>query len=262
MNLYRIYAIILRYSVISFRELNRLMQITYFPILDIILWGYMGLWMQKSNPSTGILMIYLAAIVLWATVWTIEIELSLNLLEELESRNIVNLASTPLELSEWLLGNIILGLAKSVFVIFLSSSITYIIFGFNMWHLGIGLLPIILLIICSGLILGIFLTGILLWGGQQIAVLTWSIPYLILTFSAPFYSVELLPVCLQYIVKLLPTTHIFESLRELIRTEMLPQKTILISLVLNVMYLTAALIFCFRMFNRSKTRGLAQLEQE
>ncbi len=262
MSIYRIYAITARYAIVGFREMSRLMQITYFPFLDIALWGYMGLWMQKSSTNPHILMIYLAATVLWGAVWTAEIELSLNLLEELESRNIVNLASTPLTHSEWLISNIILATGKSFLVVLFSTGITYIIFGINIFSLGSAVIPIALSIICSGVILGIFLTGILLWGGQQITVLVWSIPYLVLTFSAPFYPADMLPGWLQPVVKALPTTHIFESLRTVINSGFLPQKTFLISLLLNALYLVVAISFNYRMFNRSKKRGLAQLEQE
>jgi len=262
MSIYRIYAIIIRYGIVGFRELNRLMQIIDFPLLDIALWGYMGLWMQKSSSNPHILMTYLAARVLWSAVWTVEIEFSMNLLEEFESRNFINLVSTPLKHAEWIIGNTILGFGKSLLVVLMSSLVAYLIFGLNVFSLGFGIIPLILSIIFSGLVLGLFLTGILLRGGQQIAVLIWSIPYLILTFSAPFYPANILPTWIQPIVKALPTTHIFESLRGLINNGIIAQKSLFISFGLNALFLLVAVLFNYAMLIQSKKRGLVHVEQE
>jgi len=248
--------------MVSIRELNRIMYIFYYPILDVALWGFMSLWMQQSSTDTNIVMIYLAAIVMWSVVWTVEMELTINMHEELESRNVVNLFSTPLTLSEWLSGNIILAIIKSFGVFLLSSSMAYLFFGVNVFNLGIKLLPLLILMITSGFVMGIFLTGILIRGGQQIAILIWSIPYLILTLSAPFFSVDVLPRWIQPIVKAFPTTHIFESLRHLIAHGTLPYKGIFMSTMLNIIYIFAAVFFIFYMFKKSKEHGLAQLEQE
>ncbi len=262
MSLYRIYAIILRYARVGFREPGRLTQITYFPLLDVLLWGYMGLWIQKSSSNPHMLMIYIGAIILWGTVWTVEMEFSLNLLEEFESHNIVNLTSTPLQLSEWVAGNTILALLKSLFVVLITSGMAYLVFGINILSFGAPFIPILFSIICSGLTLGIFLIGILLWKGQQLSVLIWSIPYLILTFSSPFYALEILPSWIQFLSKALPTTYIFEALRTLINSGALPHKILFASLILNAIYLIAAVSFSSYMFNQSRQKGLAQLEQE
>lgn len=262
MSIYRIYAIILRYAIVGFRELNRLMKVAYFPLLDIAIWGYMGLWIQQSSSNPHILMTYLTAMVLWSTVWAVEIEFSLNLLQEFEARNFVNLASTPLKHAEWLIGNTILGSLKSFIVICASSTTAFLLFGINILDLGSSVIPMIFSMFLSGLILGILLTGLLLWEGQQISVLIWSIPYLTLTLSAPFYPVKMLPHWLQIVVKAFPTTHIFEALRYFINTGTFPQKIILISLGLNSIYLIIVTNFNYRMFNRSKKRGLTHLEQE
>jgi len=263
MSIYRIYAIIFRYAIVGFRELSRLMNLFYYPILDVILWGYMSLWMQQSAPATeNVVLVYLSAMTLWAVVWAVQMEFTLNLHEELESRNVVNLFSTPITLSEWLIGNVILSALKSILVAFLSTVAARLLFGVNVLGLGVNLVPLLLLINCSGLVLGIFIAGILIRAGQRISTLIWSIPYLLLTFSAPFYPTDILPGWLQNIVKTLPMTHIFESLRHLIKYGTLPYKAVFVSAILNFIYLIGAIVFIFCMFNRSKMRGLAQLEQE
>lgn len=263
MSIYRIYAIILRYAIVGFRELSRLMNLFYFPILDVILWGYMSLWMQQSAPTTeNITLVYLAAMVLWAVVWTVQMEFGMNLHEELESRNMVNLFSTPIKLSEWLIGNVMLSALKSILVALVSAGAARLLFGVNVFGLGINFIPLLLLINCSGLILGTFITGILIRAGLRISVLVWSLPYLLLTFSAPFYPTDVLPGWIQNIVKTLPMTHIFEALRHLIKYGTLPRKAIFMGTMLNFIYLIGAIGFIFYMFNRSKVRGLAQLEQE
>jgi len=263
MNLYRIYSLTIRYWIVGIREINRLFSIIYFPVLDVALWGYMSLWMQRSSSSSiNIVMIYLAAIVLWDTIWTINNEQSLNLLEELESRNVVNLFSTPITLGEWIVAGIILSVTKALFTLFFASGVAWLFYGINIFSLGWSIAPLALLFICSGLALSFFLNGILIRGGQQIAILIWSVPYLILTFSAPFYPVSLLPQWVQYFAKSLPTTYTFEALRHLIEHGKLPIHDIFMSTALNILYFIVAILFFNYMFNKSKELGLAQLEQE
>jgi ABC-2 type transport system permease protein len=263
MNWGRIYALIIRYLMLTTHELGRLTLLIYYPILDTALFGYMSVWMQQSSPdATNITLLYLTTVVLWSTVWTINTELSLNLRKELESHNVVNLFSTPMQLDEWIIAGIILSFFKALFSIALGTIISKFFFGVNILHAGIGLLPIILTLSFSGLTLSFFIIGILIFGGLQITQIIWSIPYLVLTFSAPFYSIDVLPHWVQLIARALPTTHAFESLRHLIEHGTLLINTLLISFMLNGIYLIISICFFIYMFNKSKERGLAQLEQE
>ncbi|TET06714.1 ABC transporter permease [Candidatus Dependentiae bacterium] len=262
MNPGRIYALTIRYFILTTHELGRLALLIYYPILDIALFGYMSMWMQQSSPGTiNITLLYLTTIVLWSTVLTINTELSLNLRKELESRNLVNLFSTPMQLDEWIIAGVIISFFKALFSIALGTIISKFFFDVNILHAGIGLIPIALSLSISGLALSFFIIGILIFGGLQITTIIWSIPYLVLTFSAPFYSVDVLPQWIQPITKALPTTHAFEALRHLIEHGATPLNTLLTSFMLNGIYLIISICFFIYMFNKSKERGLAQLEQ-
>ena len=59
-------------------------------------------------------------------------------MEELLSRNVVNIFSTPLSLAEWIAAMMVLGLINIFFVIACCSLAIWLLYGINIFILGIG----------------------------------------------------------------------------------------------------------------------------
>ena len=56
----------------------------------------------------------LTGVVFWQVVWRANYEISVNLLEEFWNQNLVNLFATPLNVWEWSVSLVVLGLLKNV----------------------------------------------------------------------------------------------------------------------------------------------------
>ena len=80
-------------------------------------------------------------------------------------------------------------------------------------------------------------------------------------FSAVFYPVSALPAFLQPISYLLPSTYVFEGMREVIATGTFPALHLWGALGANIVYLVLSVWFFFRMFAYVKREGkLLKLE--
>jgi ABC-2 type transport system permease protein len=262
MYLYRVVALIARYAFEIPRDFFRVFDLTFYPLMDIILWGFMSLWVQTGgNPETaniGTLM--LLSLVLWMVVENANREIAFNLTEELYAHNLVNILVTPMQISEWLISVVILALIRVTFVFIFCSLVIWTLRCINVFALGMLLGAILPLLLLSGISLGLGISALMMRWGRRISTFIWSIPYLVLSFSAVFYPMRLLPPWAQIIGKMLPICYVFETLRTAITTGIVSWSSLGISLALNILYLAGAITLFIWMFDKSREQGLAQLE--
>jgi len=262
-NIERVYAIILRYILVVPRDLYRVFELIFYPIMDIVLWGFMGLWVQQQAQrglNFGILLP--TSLVLWMVVERTQSEISLNLAEEIWAHNIINLFVTPMKLIDWLTSVIILGIIKALFIFFFAALTLWVFLGVNILSLGMILIPLWILLLLSGFVIGLCVTALLVRYGRHLSPLIWSIPYLILSFSAVFYPVAMLPKWAQYISRLLPTTYVFETLRAFVMHNVIDYKLLAYCCGFTMLYLVIGSFLIVRLFAKSREIGLSQLESD
>ena len=90
--------------------------------------------------------------------------------------------------------------------------------------------------------------------------MAWAIPWGLMPFSGVFYPPETLPMWGQKVSALLPTTYIFEGMREVITTGLVSYEKLFISFGLNILYLIIAVVFFKICFSVSLKKGLSRLE--
>jgi ABC-2 type transport system permease protein len=259
----RISGLIKRYLLIKVRDLHRLANLFYFPVIDILLGGLIWLWMGRTNPQITLACTeYLFSLIFWIVANASQFETCFNFLEEFQSRNLLNMFSSTMEHTDWLIASAVLCTIEATMSLTICSLIAYWAFGTNILIIG-SLLPcVVLLFIASGWIMAIMTAGLFLIFGQRVTFLIWAIPYLILPLSAPWYPIEVLPGWAQYIAYCLPTTYLFEGVRNTAFGNPMPIAYLIISFILSCIYIAIAILFFNRMFKKSKEKGLAHLEQE
>lgn len=262
MQLYRIIALIMRYAFEIPRDFFRAFDLTFYPLMDIILWGFMSLWVEtgSTSASSNIGTSILFSLILWMVVENANREIAFNLTEELYAHNLVNILVTPIKISEWLLSVIFLAFVRAIFVFAFCSLAVWILRDINIFDIGFILAFLLLLLIMFGISLGLGISALMMRWGRRISTFIWSIPYLILSFSAVFYPLHLLPPWAQIIGKAMPICYVFETLRSILTTGTYKLSLLWISLILNLAYLVFVAIIFTWLFNKSKEQGLAQLE--
>lgn len=255
-SIYRVRTIILRYYLSHKRNLSSLVEFFYFPIIDILMIGYIGVWgSQNQHPSMVIAL--LASFMLWQVVFRSNIEISGNLVVEMRDKNLINLFATPLNLSEWICSLLILGVCNVFVLIPYASALIKLAFGYSMASLGFILLPFIALLTMSGWILGLIGAGIIMYYGPHMMMIMYAVCYLPAPFCGAYYPTHLLPYWMQVIGKCLPMTYALEGMRLAITTGTIPYPDICVSFMLNILYFALALFFFKHMFNKSKKFGFA-----
>lgn len=263
MEIYRIWAIVMRHLVPTLREEYRLIDLLYWPFLDIIIWGFTGAWMQSIQPQPlNVSLMLLTALFLWQIANRAQLEISLSLIEEFWSRNMVNLFATPLHMSEWITATMILGIIKSCVTALFGGLAIWWLYGISIVSFGWTLVWCSVSLIVSGWIFGFLTSAILITAGQRVQTLVWALPWLAAPFSAVYYPVAVLPWWAQKIAWALPMTYIFEGIREITITGSMPHHFWHISSALNIFYCTCAILLFITTFYRSKQYGLARLEVE
>ena len=256
-----IWTIVLRHMRLIRREPNFLLYIFYWPLLDIIIWGFLGTWIAKSNMTQfqNYETVTLMGLLLWQVVGRGCNGLVSGLSEELWSNNIVNLFSLPLKLRDWIMGLILLMSILTLLTTTICMFIIFALYDVSIWYFISTFLlffpPLFISCIWVGFI-GLQIIISLGRRGVELAnVFVWSLA----PFSGAFYPIEVLPYWAQLISSFLPMSYIFQGMRAYVMHQQDPTIYLIKGYafsIFNAMYAIAIFIYCF---NRSKQKGLARL---
>lgn len=261
MKWHRVKAILIRHLYLYRRSFPRLMDIFYWPVMDLLLWGFLSFYLSKFSSGFNIVTVLIGALIFWDILSQSQRVVSVAFLEDIWERNLINIFVTPLKISEFLISTIILGLIRIFIVAIVLSVLAFVLYHFNIFIFGFYLIPFVINLLWFGWTLGIFTTAIILRYGSVAQVLAFGLIFLIQPFSAVFYPVSALPVKIRYISAILPPTHVFEGMRSVLENKTFSERDFLFAIGLNVIYLLLVIWFFLSMFARIKEKGmLAKLE--
>jgi ABC-2 type transport system permease protein len=261
MSFRRIAAMVMRHLYMFPRTLERWSESIYWPVLDLVLWGLTTRWVETARGGVSHLALaVLTAVVFWQVVWRANYEISVNLLEEVWSHNLVNLFATPLSVWEWSVSLIVLGILKNILTLAVGAGAVGLLYQMNLFSVGWMMLPFLFSLLMSGWFIGFTASGVIIRYGQSVQSVAWMAGYALAPFSAVFYPVEVLPRWAQTIAAALPMTYVFEGMRQVLRGGRPPVSELAISFGLNLLYLALSVLFFGWMFEKSRERGLARLE--
>lgn len=261
MKLHRIYAIILRNTYGFKHSYDKIVDAFYWPTLDLMLWGLTSAVIQNSMGGglQNFLLMVVSGIVFWIIFWRAQYEITIGVLDELWNKNLVNIFVTPLRFSEWVVSWLVMGILKGSVSFAFAFALAFIMYKTNFFVYGIYILPLLLMLLLSGWWIGFAIASIVMRFGTKVQTLAWSLPWLLAPFSAIYYPVAALPEWAEGIAKLLPTSYVFEGMREVVATGTLDWNKIFISLGLNILYLTVCILLLHRSFRKLLEKGVVKL---
>ena len=264
-SLTRIRAIFFRYLVLHRRSLVRLFEIFFWPVMDLLIWGFVALYIQKAahGPITQFIVFLIGAMISWDIHYRSQQALTLSLMEEIWTRNVTNILLSPLRLWEWIAAVFLYGLIKVTVVTCVLSCIAYFLYAFEIIRIGWVFLPLAASLLFFGWAIGLFTGGLLLRFGYAAEALIWGIPFLIQPFSCVFYPVDILPAWAQAVSRCLPTTYVFEGLRASLRGQPLSLWVWPAVFGLNLFYFLLGILFFVWIFRQARIQGrLGRLAQD
>jgi len=257
MKLYRILALVNRHLMLYKRSPQRIMEIIYWPMLDLLVWGFITLYLAKYKEGLPeFVTFFLGALILWDILFRAQQGICISFLEEVWSRNLLNLFVSPLRISEYLASIMMVSMIKVIGAAVFTISMALLLYSFNLFVIGISLIPFIINLVVMGWAVGIFTTGIILRYGQEAEVLAWGLAFLFQPVSAVFYPVSVLPTFLQVIASGIPAAYVFEGMRQVITYHTFPVSELVWATGLNVIYLVGSFFFFRWMFGVVKSKGL------
>ena len=262
MNIQRIIAIIIRHLYLFQRSVPRIMDIFYWPIMELLVWGFLSSYLEKTNlGGFNVVSVLLGAMVFWDLLSQSQRAVSVAFLEDVWEKNLLNLFVTPLKVSEFLTATVFLGFIRVLLVSAVLGGLSFFLYRFNIFIFGFYLIPFLANLLLFGSILGIFIMAIILRLGAQAQVLAFGFIFLIQPFAAVFYPVSALPPYLQLVSRLIPASYIFEGMRAVIRNGSFPLFPLVLAFALNLIYLALSVAFFSRSFTKAKKNGsLLKLE--
>src|SRR5271154_5594663 len=216
---HRIKAVVLRHTYEVLRNANHITYMVYWPVVNIAVWGFFTLYLRHGDRlQPGVLSCLLGAVILWGLFNAFQRDMAVGFLEELWSRNLVGLFASPLTVSEYVTGLIIVTLVKAMVGLSVGALIAWLFYHYDILPMMPKLLPFILNLALFALTIGIAVTGLIFRYTTKFQAMAWSFAGILMPLSCVFYPLSSLPRLLRPIASSLPTTHSFEGMREVIES--------------------------------------------
>lgn len=265
MNIRHIHAVLLRHIYPLRRDFDLLSDMLYWPLVDTVLWGVTSQWMSEGLGNKAQVSAILMGLVLWNVVWRSQSEVSRNLMDEMWNNNLVNLFATGLSLKEWITAVVSLSLIKMTITLSVLIPVVYWLYSVSVFQLGWWLIVLFVGATMTGWWVGFLSSSIVIRHGPKMQTVIWTLPGILLPFSAVFFPVEKLPELLQPVAYLIPTTYLFEMMRNLVYGVTITSqdlvRTLLISFGLNILYLGISIWYFIRSFEYSRALGLGRFSR-
>jgi hypothetical protein len=136
----RIAAMALRHYYLLRSSWPRLLEIVYWPAVQMTMWGFLQLGFARQTGAIAFTVsTFLAAFLLWDILFRGQLGFSMSFLEEMWSRNLPNLMISPLRPYEFVLALILMGTVRMAIGLIPVTFLAIAFFGFNFWSLGLAL---------------------------------------------------------------------------------------------------------------------------
>ena len=253
----RVGALVLRYLYLSRSSWTRLLELVYWPTVQMLLWGFMTRYLLDQTTllaqASGVL---ISGVLLWDILYRSQLGVSLMFLEEMYARNLGHLFVSPLRPYEMVLALLSMSLFRTLIGVGGASLIAYFLYHFSLFSLGFALIPFFVNLIAFGWALGLALNGLVLRYGLGAESMAWVVVFALSPISGIYYPVSVLPEWLQWVALALPSSYVFEGMRALMREQVFETGLLLRALALNAIYLTFGMGVFLSMFNVARRRGL------
>ena len=252
----RIGAIVLRNYYLFKGSWPRVLELIYWPTLEMVMWGFTSRYMAtQSSMVAHAAGIFLGAALLWDVFLRGQLGISITFLEEIWSRNLGQMFITPLRPAEWLLSLLLLSAARVVVGVLPAALLAIPFYGYSVFSLGPALFGFIMTLMMMSWGIGIAVSAVILLNGPGSEGLAWLATFLLAPLSAVYYPVSSLPHWLQWVAFVLPSAHVFEGMRAMMFHNRIDWANLAVAFALDLVYLAIGFLLFFRAFAAARKRG-------
>jgi ABC-2 type transport system permease protein len=256
MSINRIYGLFLRHFFLIKSSLPRVLDLIYWPTIQIILWGFISkfftTYSDYYNNTVGVI---LTCAILYDFLFRSSISFNMLFLEEIWSRNFTNLFIAPLRISEIIISLVFTALIRTLIGLVPAILLTSPLFGISILNLGAPLFLLFLSLYIFGITLGLFVSSGLLRYGPAFENIAWSSLFLLAPLGCIYYPIEILPEFFQNLARALPLVHIFEEARHILVDNVVNYESIFTAFKLNLIYLLFGILLFYYSFSQARKKG-------
>jgi len=210
-------AIVLRHLYLVSGSPARMLPLFAWVAIDMVLWGFITKYLNSvSAAGFDFVPVFLGAVLLWDFFTRVMHGVTMAFMEDVWSRNFLNIFATPLSIWEYVGGLVISSIATSSVGLLVMLLLASTIFGLSFLAYGTALIPFLLVLFLFGIALGILGAAVVLRFGPASEWFIWPVPALLSPFAGVFYPISTLPEWMQYICRALPPSYIFENVRAIV----------------------------------------------
>lgn len=253
----RIGAMLLRHLYIMRRSWPRLLELAYWPTIQMVLWGFITVFFVQHSTwvaqATGVL---ISAVLLWDVLFRSNLGVALPFMEEMWSRNLGSLFVSPLRAHELVVSLTVMSLIRTLIGVTPAAFLALPFFDVWVFQIGPPLAAYFANLLVMGWCVGLFVSGLVMRYGMGAESLCWLGIFLVAPISCIYYPVDSLPGWVQPIAWALPSSHVFEGMRSVLFEGVFRLDLLAGAVALNALYLTLAASFFIHMVHVARVRCL------
>ncbi|MEK9726312.1 MAG: ABC transporter permease, partial [Rhodospirillaceae bacterium] len=248
---------ILRHVYVLRRSWPRLLELAYWPTMQLILWGFVTkFFIGHSSWVASAAGVLISAVLLWDVLFRSNLGVSITFIEEMWSRNLGQLFVSPLRPVELLASLTVMSLIRTVIAATPAAFLALPLFDVWVFSLGLPLAAFFANLLIMGWCVGLTASALILRFGLSAESLCWLGIFLVAPVSCIYYPLETLPPALQWVANSLPAAPVFEGMRAVLFDGVFRWDLFWHAAGLNALYLTLAGALFLKMFAIAREKGL------
>jgi ABC-2 type transport system permease protein len=256
-SLNRILAMVVRYLYLMRASWPRLLELAYWPTVQMILWGLINRFLAEQSAwvaqASGL---FIGAVLLWDVLFRAQLGVSIAFFEEMYSRNLGHLFVSPLRPLELAFALLAISLLRTLIGVGAAAGLAILLYRYSIFDLGLPLLAFFVNLVVMGWSLGLLIVALVMRYGLGAEGLAWAVVFAFAPLSGIYYPVAVLPAWLQPVAWALPSSHVFEGMRAVVRDHAFAFDHFRWAVGLNLGYIALGLAVYRVAFHTARKRGL------
>ena len=260
-SLRRIRALVMRHAFLLLKSWPRIVSMAYYPTVTMVLWAFLTLYLAPTNRFlTDAPGFFIGAVLLWDVLFRGQLGVSLTFIEEVYARNLGNLFVSPLRLHEFIAGQLIMSVLRTLIGVGGACLFAWLLFRYSIFTMGLPLVAFFTCLLAFGWAIGLAVSAMILRYGLGAEELAWAAIFLVAPVSGVYYPIAVLPPALQAISWALPPAYVFEGMRAVLLQQTFRVDYFRNALLLDAAYVAAgAAIFAVAVHSARKRGTLLQM---
>lgn len=253
----RIYGIFLRQMYLFRGNFSRWLLVFFWSTADLLIWGFLTIYLNSiGGAEFNFVTVLIGAVIFYNFITRSQNGFSVSSMEDVWSKNFLNIFSTPLSIKEYVVGLMLVSVVTTAASLTVMGVLAEVFFRYHLLQFGWLIVPYLANLFLFGSALGLIGLAVVIRFGPSAETISWLASTALAPFSGIFYPVSVLPGFLQVVAHLIPTSYVFEGMRSVVLGGSFNANNLIIGLVLSAVYLVLSYFLLYYTYRQAIKRGL------